>query len=246
MASCNCCLTIGSQIIVGGADISEYAITVNVDSTRDILWEPGVQGECEADYDNKVYLYGPGKSTLQVTAYPFSNTYAEFNLGFTCPMDVSVQVPWKYIFDCRQCSDCLDPETGLPAGKIRGRWVGIPMKKKNVTVTGDIENPLFVFKGCASPATKFTLQAGPNVAIVPQPTRQYSGVEYKGLPIQFDTDAATKAWDLTVKTNESCRFAAGFTNVKAYLTGFTFSYQPPSPPTVTYNFDAMVSYCPEC
>lgn len=249
MASCNCCLTLGSNVVIGEADISRYTISVSVDSTRDVIWEPASQGECEPDYDNRVYMFGPGKSTLQLTAYPFS-TSDEYNLGFYCPMEVNVQIPWKYVFDCRQCTDCLDPATGLPAGKIRGRWIGIPMKKKTVTVTGDTEGTaareLFNFVGCPSPAAKFDLQAGPVVAIVTQPTMQYSEIEYKGLPVPFSTEDASKLWNLTVTTNQACSWATGFTDVQAYLTGFTFSYQPPNAPTVSYNFDAIVSYCPDC
>lgn len=246
MADCNCCLTLGSQVIVGGADIGDYTISVSVDSTREVIWEPGNQGDCEPDYDDRVYMFGPGKSTLQVTAYPFSNQSASFNLDFTCPMDVSVQIPWKYVFDCRQCTDCLDPATGQPAGKIRGKWIGIPMKKKSVTVTGDTDNPLFTFAGCPSPASKFSLQAGPNVAIVPQPTMQYSEMSYNGLPISFNTEDASKIWELTVLTSPSCEFATGFSDINAYLTSFVFNYSPPNPPTVTYNFDAIISYCPDC
>lgn len=246
MADCNCCLTLGSQVIIGGANIGPYTISVSVDSTRDVIWEPSSQGECEPDYDNKIYMFGPGKSTLQLTAYPFSNQEEQYNLGFTCPMEVSVQIPYKWIFDCRQCTDCLDPATGEVAGKVRGRWVGIPMKKKTVSVTGGTDSSLFDFSGCPSPVSKFNLQAGPNVAIVPQPTMQYSSMSYTGLPIAFNTEDSSKLWELTVLTNQTCQYATGFSNVDAYLTGFTFSYQPPAPPTVTYSFDAIVNWCPEC
>lgn len=246
MADCNCCLTLGSKVLVGDADISGYTISVTADSTRDVTWEPASQGECEPDFNNQMYLYGPGKSTLQITAYPFSNQAEQFNLGFVCPTDVSVQIPWKFIFDCRQCVDCIDIQTGLPGGKIRGKWVGIPMRRKIVTVTGDTENELFNFSGCPSPSSKFTLQAGPNVAIVPQATMQYNEMAYLGLPVPFDTTSASKIWDLTVTTNENCEYATGFSNVNAYLTSFVFNYSPPNPPTVTYNFDAIVSYCPDC
>jgi hypothetical protein len=250
MAECSCCLTLGSQVIIGEADIGKYTVSVNVDTSRDVQWDSISDKGCETPENGPmIYKYGPGKATLQLTAYPFS-IEDEYNLGFTCPMEVNVQIPWRYVFDCRQCVDCVNPRTGLPAGKVRGRWVGIGNKKKVVTVTGDVESSaakrLFNFSGCPTPIAKFTLQAGANVAIVTQPSMQFFDMEYFGLPVAFNTMDMSKIWDLTVRTGQACSWVTGFSNVKAYLTGFTFNYQPPNVPTVTYNFDAMITYCPDC
>jgi hypothetical protein len=247
MADCGCCITLGTQVLVGQANISKYTISVAVDTTREILWEPTNTGDCIPDYNSPLYLYGPGKSVLQLSAYPWSNTAEEYSMGFLCPMDVNLQVGWKYVFDCRNMHECIDFNTGNKTlNKVRGRWVGIPMKKKNITVTGGQESDLFVFKGCSTPAAKFNIQAGPHAAMTPQVTRQYSGMEYKGLPIAFDTDNIKKKFNLTIESNEYCQWTSGFKDVEALLTGFTFSFQPPAPPVVTYNFEAVLSICPEC
>jgi hypothetical protein len=249
MAECSCCLTLGSQVIIGEADIGKYTVSVNVDTSRDVQWDSISDKGCESSENAPMlYKYGPGKATLQLTAYPF-NIEDEYNLGFTCPMEVSMQRPYRYVFDCRQCVDCLDPKTGLPAGKVRGRWIAIANKKKTVTVTGDTESSaakrLFNFTGCGTPISKFTLQAGPNVAIIAQPSMQFSEMEYFGLPLPFST-AENRIWDLTVRAGQSCNWVTGFTNVKAYLESFSFNFTPPNVPTVSYNFSVLVTYCPEC
>lgn len=217
-----------------------------MDTTRDVIYDSDTPEECEPDGDNYIYMYGPGKSTMQLTAYPFSNQDAEYTLGFDCPMEVTMQVNYKWVFDCRQCYPCLDPETGQATGYVRGRWIPISMKKKTITVKGDITNPLFTFKGCASPAAKFSIQAGPQSAIITQPTMQYSAMTYNGLPLPFDTDSISNPWNLTVTTNANCSYAMGFKDVKAYLTSFSFTYSPPNPPTTQWSFEVPISYCPEC
>lgn len=248
---CSCCVTYDSSVIVNDGnlnyDVSNDTISVSVDSSQDYIWEDLTDDDCNPIADSKLYMYGPNKSTIQITAYPFSG-YQDYTMGFVCPVNVNVQIPWKYVYDCRACENCIDPETGVSTGlKRRGRWVAVPMKKKTVQVTGDLENvDLFSFGGCSSPIAKYNLSAGSSSVIVPQPTMQYAQMEYTGQPLPFDTDSMNKSFTISINTGEQCDWVTNFDDVRVYLTGFTFQFEPPSPPTVSYTFDAFPSFCMEC
>jgi hypothetical protein len=243
---CSCCITYNSQIIVGGADISNDTISISVDSSQDVLWEDRTDQECNPIADSKIYLFGPNKATVQLTAYPFRG-YDDYQMGFTCPVDINATIPWKYVFDCRGCVDCIDPETGAVTGQRRGRWVGVPLKKRIVQVTGDVDNVgIFQFSGCPSPLAKYTLTAGPQSVITPQPSMQYDRLQYSGIPVEFDTDNVKDPFVISINSGGACDWVTNFNNVSAYLTGFTFQFRPPAPPQVTYTFDAMPAYCVDC
>jgi hypothetical protein len=235
---CKCCITFNSRVAVGDADISQRLISVSVDTTHDVMFEPSSDQECVPD-GNWAYFFGPSKGNIQLSGYPFT-VPEDMTLGFTCPVDISVQIPWKYVYDCRQCEPCIDPLTGNVAGTKRGRWVGIPMKKRQITITGDISGASSIFQpgGCAIPASKFNFQA--NSVIVPQATVQYAQLAYNGGPIPFNTQDI-KPFSIQVS---ACDFS--LTNVVAYLTGFTFNFTPPKPAQVNYTFDMMVNLCPPC
>lgn len=244
--ACDCCLTYNSQIVVGGADISNDTISISVDSSQEVLWEDLTDQECNPIGDSKLYMFGPSKATVQITAYPFRG-YQDYRMGFTCPVDVSLQVPWKYVFDCRGCVDCIDPKTGAVTGQRRGRWVGVPMKKRIIQVTGDVENvSIFQFSGCPSPLAKYTLTAGPQSVITPSPSMQYDRVIYSGLPLAFDSDDVKNPFTISINSGGDCDWVTSFNNVKAYLESFQFSFNPPAAPTVSYSFAALPSYCQDC
>jgi hypothetical protein len=246
MATCNCCVTYGSQILVGGADVSNQTISISVDSTQEVIWEDQTDVECDPLGDSKFYMYGPSKATVQLTAYPFAQG-EDCTLGFTCPTTVNLSVGWKTVFDCRGCDPCYDPRTGQIAGQRRGRLVNIPLKKKQVTVTGDIDSsPYFEVGGCAVPAARYTLTAGPQAIITPQPTMQYSELAYTGLPIPFDTEDLLSSYTMTIQNTDVCPWASGFQDIRAYLDSFSFSFNPPQAPQVVYSFSVMLSFCPEC
>jgi len=248
---CSCCVTYDSNVIVNDGviayDITSDTINVNVDSSQDYFWEDLTDEDCDPIGDSKLYMYGPSKASIQITAYPFRG-YQEYTMGFVCPVNVNVQIPWKYVYDCRGCEPCIDPQTGQETGMMRrGRWVAIPQKKKIIQVTGDVEGvSLFSFGGCSSPIAKYTLTAGPSSVIVPQPSMQYSQMEYTGQPMPFDTDNMKTPFRISINTGEHCDWVTNFDDVKVYMTGFTFSFQPPNPPTVSYAFDAFPPYCMEC
>ena len=135
MADCGCCLTFGSQVLVGGANIGPYTISVSVDTTRDVIWEPGSNEECEPIVDRRIYMYGPGKSTMQLTAYPFSNEEDEYTLGFTCPMEVSVQLGYKWVFDCCHSGSFIES-----LSKLNNSRKIITASDKCQTAWGDIDD----------------------------------------------------------------------------------------------------------
>lgn len=247
--ACTCCVTYNSSIIVNDGsmdyDITNQTVSISVDTAQDIMWEDETDDECNPTGDY-IYMYGPSKSTVQISAYPFTG-YDDYTMGFVCPVNVSVQIPWRYVYDCRGCDPCIDPETGDPGSfQRRGRWVGIPQKKKTVQVTGDIEGvSFFSFTGCPTPIAKYTLTAGSTSVITPQPTTQYIKMQYTGQPISFDTNNLRSPFYITIRTPD-CDWVTGFNQVKAYLTGFTFEFNPPQPPTVSYTFDTLPVYCLEC
>lgn len=248
---CSCCVTYDSNILINDGsleyDITNDTINISVDTTQDYVWEDLTDEDCNPIGISKLYMYGPNKSTIQITAYPFRG-YQDYTMGFVCPVNVNVQVPWKYVYDCRRCEPCIDPETGTETGQMRrGGWAAVPMKKKIIQVTGDTEGvSLFSFGGCASPIAKYTLTAGPTSVIVPQPTMQYSQMEYYGQPLPFDTDNMKKPFIVNINTGDRCNWVTNFSNVKVYMTGFTFQFEPPQAPTVSYSFDAFPSLCMEC
>ena len=250
--ACKCCVTWNADVRAGTVDaqgqttgmldISNNTISISVDTTQDILNEYKSDDNCNLT-DDMLYLYGPSKSVMQLEAYPFDtdNCY----LGFTCPVSVSVSIPWKYVFDCRLCVPCIDARTGQPTGAHRrGWWRAIPMKKKQVVVTGDTGS-LFDFAGCAMPVAKYTLQAGPNPVITPQPSMQYTQAIYHGIPIPFDT-MNPNPFRLSIVPGQSCDWVASFTNVDAYLDSFSFNFKPPAPPTCQYSFSVMLPLCVTC
>jgi hypothetical protein len=133
----------------------------------------------------------------------------------------------------------------LPDGSIgqkKGKWVNLPMRKKQVTVTGDITNSTkFEVEGCPIPAPKFNLQASQQSIFLPQQAMQYNHLRYLGGPVSFDTEEIEEPFNISVVTDQGC---GGFRNVEAYLTAFNFSYTPPSPPTAQYTMEALFSICP--
>jgi hypothetical protein len=242
---CPCCVVTNASIVVGNVEIADHVISVSVDTTQDVMWEPETNNNCEDLPDEYVYLFGPSKTVVQLSAYPF-NLGEDYMLGFTCPVNVNVSVPWKYVYDCRTCYDCIG--TNGSKYKRRGGWKGIPMKKRQVSITGDISgSTIFEPSGCPVPAIKYTLQAGPHPVVTPQETMQYNRLKFKGAPIQFDTDMIKTPFTLTVQGGQLCPSIPQFNTVEAYLTSFTFQFQPPQPPTVQYSFDLMTGLClPDC
>jgi hypothetical protein len=228
--------------MVGSVDIAGQVINVSVDSTQETIWEPKSSEACLELPDQWIYMFGPSKTTIQLTAYPFARG-EDYMLGFTCPVNINVSVPWKYIYDCRTCYDCFKKDGSRY--KRRGGWKGIPMKKRQVAITGDITgSPIFIPAGCSMPAVKYTLQAGPQPVVIPQETMQYRSLKYLGLPIQFDTDLLETPFKLTVGGGPNCTSIPKIEIADAYLTSFTFGITPPREPSVTYSFDVMTGYCP--
>jgi hypothetical protein len=242
---CPCCVVTNANIVVGNVDIAEKVITVSVDTTQEVVWEPSSNTDCEQLPNEYVYLFGPSKTVIQLTAYPFEKP-DDYLMGFSCPVSVNVSIPWKYVYDCRTCVDCIG-QNGSKY-KRRGSWRGIPMRKRQIAITGDITgSDIFEPSGCPVPAVKYTLQAGPQPVVIPQQTMQYSRLLYKGLPIQFDTEQLATPFTLTVEGGALCPSIPKFETVQAYMTSFTCNIQPPQPPTVQYSFDLMTGFClPDC
>jgi hypothetical protein len=236
--ACPCCNTTAVRILVNNEDISGRVNSISVDTAPDIQREPK-SNDCIPLPNEWLYLYGPGKTTIQITAYPFVPP-EDYTCGLICDVNLSLNVPWKLIYDCRLDSDCLLADGGL--GKKKGRWVMIPLKKKQVTVTGDLEgNSKFIVDGCGVSAPKFNIQANQFAAYKAQVTTQYNHLKYTGGPINFDTDEIDTTFKLSVTAQAGC---GGFSNVDAYLTGFTLSYNSPQAPTITYSMETPFSICP--
>lgn len=237
--SCPCCASINVTVSVDGADITRQVNAVSVDTAPDINREPK-SNDCIAIPDEWLYMYGPGKTTIQITAYPLENE-ADYTLGLQCAATLSLSVPWKYVYDCRLESDCLLSDGSL--GKKKGKWIGIPLRKKQVTVTGDISGAerLFIIDGCGVSAPKFSIQANQFGTYTAQETTQYTHLKYIGTPIQFDSDSLDSPFKVSITSQEGC---GGFSDVDAYLTGFSLNYSPPQAPTITYNFETLFSICP--
>ncbi len=239
--ACTCCLASDSRVIVNDIDISQFVRAVSVDSNQEVLWEDSTNNTCEPIANQKIYLFGPGKTTVQLTAFPFGKNDSDYMMGFRCPVNINVSVPWKWVYDCRKCDDCIG---GAEGQKRKGKWMAIAMRKKQVTVTGDIGgSDLFVAEGCELRVPKFSFEAGPHAVTLPQYTTQYSRLRYNGGPMSFDTDNLSTAYTMSVAMNAGC---PGFSKVTANLTGFQFNFQPPAPPTVSYTFETMLSVCPIC
>ena len=126
----------------------------------------------------------------------------------------------------------------------KGKWRNIAMRKKQISVTGDIEgNSLFEASGCELRAPKFNIQASPQPVVLPLYSTQYSRIKYHGNPLSFDTDAIDPSYGLAVMMGGGC---PGMDNMEAVLTNFTFGFQPPQAPTVSYTFESYKSICPVC
>jgi hypothetical protein len=236
--ACPCCNTTAVRVLVDGEDISGRVNSISVDTAPDIQREPK-SNDCIPLPNEWLYLYGPGKTTIQITAYPFVPP-EDYTCGLICATNLSLSVPWKYIYDCRLESDCFLSDGNL--GKKKGRWVGVPMKKKQVTVTGDIENnPKFIVDGCGISAPKFSIQANQFATYTAQMTTQYAHLKYVGGPIAFDSDAVDTPFKVSVTAQVGC---GGFSDVDAYLTGFSMTYNPPQAPTIQYSFETLFSVCP--
>jgi len=242
MGACPCCVVTSASVIVGSLEIANQVISLSVDSTQDVSWEQSSNDNCEDLPDDYIYMFGPTKTAVQISAYPFA-VGEDYMLGFSCPVSISVSVPWKYVYDCSTCYDCIG-ENGSTY-KRRGGWRGIPMKKRQVTITGDITgSSMFEASGCPAKAVKYTLQAGPQTVVIPQETMQYRRLKFNGLPISFDTDELDDPFTLTVGAGQLCSSIPTFRTATAYLTQFNFTLSPPQPPTVQYSFDLMLGYCP--
>jgi hypothetical protein len=238
---CNCCLTSDARVTVGGTDISNQVHSVSVDSSQEVNWEDNTDATCNPMGD-KLYLFGPGKTTIQISAYPFKGE-DDYTMGFECPVNVSMNSNYKWIYDCRFCDECLGSD-GTKM-KRKGKWRAIELKKKQVSVVGDIEgvSSLFEVSGCKLNMPKFSIQAGPQPVTLPQYASQYSRLRYLGHPFPFDTDDFSTEIPISVIMGTKC---PGFQDIKAKLTNFQFTFTPPQPPTVTYSFESMVSICPTC
>ena len=230
------------SVKVNDVDITRQINAISVDTAPDINREPK-SDDCIKIPDEWIYLYGPGKTTIQITAYPLEGDPGakDYTLGLQCAATMSLSVPWKYVYDCRLESDCFLSDGSL--GKKKGKWVGIPMKKKQVTVTGDISgaDKLFVIDGCGISAPKFSIQANQFGTYMAQETTQYTHLKYTGTPVSFDSDQLDSPFKVSVTAQEGC---GGFSDVDAYLTGFSLNYTPPQAPTITYNFETLFSVCP--
>lgn len=236
MSTCQCCLLSDAGLFEASLGFIDGVISLNTDVSVEILWEDPRFNMC----DNKeLYFFGPGKGTFQIQAYPF-HSLDDFKYCFTCPTEVSMQTPWKYIYDCNKIVPCVN------GGNRRGAWVGIPMVHKTITVTGDLTDSVLPFEigGCGIEVLKFNIQASNMPILKPLHTHQYTWLSYTGFPIPFDT-RTPYIYDLQLKTGAACDDDV-FPMVQVFLTGFTFNFTPPKIPVVTYNFDLNLSLCPDC
>ena len=240
--SCSCCLARGVTVSLGGSDITNQIVSVAVDTQNDIDMEPDTTN-CVPN-GNWIYMYGPTKTAVQITAYPFTCP-EEFTLGFDCPVNVNLQVPWKWIFDCRECWPCYTAD-GSVGGKKRGVWRPIPQRRKQVTEQGARGSSLFSFPDCAMGIAKFEYRAGPQAVLLPQPTNQYVSMSYLGKPYAFNTDTTSTPVKISINATGKCGNVRNFVDVDGYLTSFSFQFTPPNPPQVTYGFDLLGAICPEC
>ena len=152
-------------------------------------------------------------------------------------------IPWKYIWDCHECSECIDPLTGETTGRRWGKWIGVRGKKSEVKVTGEIGNVSFMTLGTKLyRVNKFSAQAGQQLAFVPQSTYLYSSFQYNYRPLIVDTEVSY-VYEMSVVPNKNCPVAYGITNMDAYLTNFNFKFEPPNPPMATYTFQYYIWFC---
>ena len=237
--ACPCCDSLNVKILINSQDITNQVNSISVDSVPDIQREPK-SDDCISLPNEWLYLYGPGKTTIQVTAYPFVEG-EDYTCGIPCNTSLSLSVPWKMIYDCRLSGLCVG-SNGQTLTK-KGRWVYIPMKKKQVTVTGDLgeRNPKFIVDGCKISAPKFSIQANQFRTYTAQETTQYTHLKYVGTPIEFDSDELDNTFKISVTAQEGC---GGFSELDAYLTGFSLNYAPPQAPTIQYTFEVPFSICP--
>jgi hypothetical protein len=238
--ACPCCVSTDTRVYVNDKDITEMLNAVSVDTAPDVIREP-LSSNCWPISGEWMTLFGPGKTSVQMTAYPFGggNSFQP-NLNLTCATSVSVSVPWKMVYDCRLSSNCVDKNGQI--GTKKGRWVMIPLKKRTITVTGDISgSSAFVADGCTVPAPKFSIQAGPQRYFTPQETLQYSHLVYKGNPFEIDTDDLDSPYTISIVSAAGC---GGLPSMEAYLTGLNFSFTPPSQSSVTLTFDTPFTVCP--
>lgn len=239
MSNCPCCLTTNLKVKVNGEDISRMISAVSVDTAPDVIREPA-STKCEVLPNEWMMLFGPGKTTVQITAYPFGGNIPPDLGGLACATNVNISVPWKYVYDCRLDADCVDKNGNISTRK--GKWVLLPMKKKTIMITGDITGAqTFKVGGCTVPAPKFSVQAGVHQYYQPQETIQYSSLQYTGIPIQIDTDNLNSTFDLQIISDTHC---GGFPKLEAYLTSFGFSFTPPSQSSVTYTWEVPYTTCP--
>ena len=239
--SCPCCVTRDITVIVDDKDITHMVSAVSVDTAPDVIREP-LSNKCQVEAGQWMMMFGPGKTTVQITAYPWGEggSPKPDMGGLGCATNVSISVPWKYIYDCRLDADCIDKSGKV--SKKKGRWVLLPLKKKTITVTGDISKASgFTVDGCTIPAPKFSVQASNHQYYTPQETVQYSHLVYAGIPIKIDTDNLNTSFKVAILSGMAC---GGFPEMDAYLTGFTFSFQPPSQSSIVYNFEVPYSTCP--
>ena len=236
---CPCCVARDILVKVNGNDITHMISAVSVDTAPDVIREP-LSNKCQVIPNEWMMMFGPGKTTLQITAYPFGEGIPPNLGGLGCATNVSINVPWKYIYDCRLDADCID-KNGQVAKK-KGKWVLLPLKKKTITVTGDITRATgFKVDGCTIPAPKFSVQASSHQYYTPQETMQYSHLSYTGIPIPIDTDNLNTSFKVAILSGMHC---GGFPEMDAYLTGFTFAFTPPSQASLTYSFEVPYSTCP--
>jgi hypothetical protein len=237
-----------TNIIEATADVLDGVVSINMDTPINHDWYDGTDDECVED-GTYVDLYGPSVGTIALTAYPFDNTSDDphaYTMGFTCPVAINVSMPWEMKWDCRECYRCIDPLTGAEGEIIRGKWIGIPGKKRQVEVTGDISGipiDLMEFGDCMHVIKRLNIDVN-QVFTIPQLTYGHRWFKFHGNPLPVDTD---RDWiyEFTVNYGVEC---AGLTpiSVDGYLVSFQFNYTPPQPPTITYNFQFQNPYCPSC
>jgi hypothetical protein len=239
MAGCDCCLLTNAGVYESTLGLIDGVISVSSDVSVEMLFEDPAHNMCEED--KTIRFFGPGKGSFQIQVYPFSSL-DDFKYCLACPIELSVQTPWKWIYDCNKTIPCFNN-----SNKIRkGAYVGIPMRNKTITVTGDLTDSILPFEvgGCGVGVSKFNIQASNMPVVAPQQAKQYEWIKYTGAPIQFDT-RTPYVYSLQLRTGSECNDFS-FPEVQAFLTGFQWSFTPPKIPTCTFSFEIIASLCPEC
>jgi len=246
MSTCNCCIVYDLSVSEGNAILTGVN-SLNIDTNLTFDWWDETDNECNP-YNTKLDLIGPAITSLQLTAHPFDNDSMEeygYTMGFSCPFELSVSIGYKFINSCNECVDCIDPITGEVIGRRRGRWIGVPNRKRDIKITGnidDIPSSLMEFGDRLYRVNKLNVQAGQQPFIIPPITYAYKSVKYKGGPLLVDT-TQDFVYEFSVNSEKSCQGMLKVNNIEAYLTNFTWKFEPPNPPTCNYTFNWYTAFC---